>query len=294
MRLEHEGRVLNVVIDGADQGPPVLFIHGLSASGETFAWLPPQIAAGRRIIRMDLRGHGSSDPAPGAYTMEGYGSDAVAVLREFAGEPAVLVGHSLGACVAWWVAQNHPELVSGAVLEDPPLYKSDPAEHEANPYLAVIEEIREVAVAWQRSGAGVEEIAAELAREPIDPESPEPGRRELTTGDLVAPDHPPAQARALLALDPEAMTAAAERTTMAGIDLLAPVPVPMLVLAATEVPGFTDADERRLAASHPEAQVVRVEGSGHMIHDEIAHRPTYVELLAGFLDEHAPVSMLDG
>jgi pimeloyl-ACP methyl ester carboxylesterase len=77
-------------------------------------------------VRVDLRGHGRSGHAPGTYTVERYGEDVVAALREGVGRPAVLVGHSLAGVVAWWVAQRHPELVTAAFLEDPPLCSGTP------------------------------------------------------------------------------------------------------------------------------------------------------------------------
>ena len=82
--------------------------------------------AGPRIIRVDLRGHGRSDHAPGTYVLPRYGADVVAVLRSVASRPAVVVGNSLGGVIAWWLAQNHPDLVTAALLEDPPLSRARP------------------------------------------------------------------------------------------------------------------------------------------------------------------------
>ena len=123
---------LHVEAAGPEDGAPVVFLHGVSGSMRTYAWLPAEITEGRRIVRVDLRGHGRSGHAPGAYDVDSYGEDVVEVLRETVGRPAVLVGHSLGGVVAWWVAQRHPELVAAAFLEDPPLYMGEPAEHELN------------------------------------------------------------------------------------------------------------------------------------------------------------------
>jgi pimeloyl-ACP methyl ester carboxylesterase len=67
------------------------------------------------IVRLDFRGPGRSAQTPGHYRFAD-GSDVVRVLREL-DRCAVLVGHSLGGVLAWWVAQSHPDLVAAALLE---------------------------------------------------------------------------------------------------------------------------------------------------------------------------------
>src|SRR5690242_5201193 len=67
---------------------------------------------------------------PGAYRIGDYADDAVKVLREIG--PAFVVGHSLGGVAAWRAAQRVPELVLGAVLEDPPLFLGSPQGHASN------------------------------------------------------------------------------------------------------------------------------------------------------------------
>ncbi len=280
MRVAHDGIELNVEIEGTQEGPVVAFLHGVSGSLDTYGWLPAEITDGRRIVRIDLRGHGASDHAPGTYVLERYGADVVEVLRQVGGGPAVLVGHSLGGNTAWWVAQRHPELLAGAFLEDPPLYMGEPAEHERNPAAAVFPQVRDNAIAMREEGLGVDEAAARIAASPMGPDA--------TMGDLIVPGGVRARAIALLAMDPEVLTAAADGSTLAGTDLTSPVGVPVLLLAAGAQPAFKPEHEERLAATHPDVEVVRVDGVGHLIHDEIAGRATYVEHLAAFLRRHAP------
>ena len=281
MRVPHDGIELNVEVEGPEDGPPVGFLHGVSGSLRTYGWLPPEITEGRRILKIDLRGHGDSDRAPGTYVLERYGADVVAVLQAVARRPAVLVGHSLGGSTAWWVAQQHPEVLTAAFLEDPPLYMGEPAEHEKNPAAQMFPEIRDRAIAMREQGLTPEQAAERLAASPMGP--------DVTMGDVQLPDAILARAWAQLAMDPEVLTAAADRTTLGGTDLDSPVGVPVLILAAGVVPAFTPEHERRLAATHPDVEVVRVAGAGHGIHDEIANRSAYVEHLAAFLRKHAPV-----
>ena len=81
-----------------------MFLHGGGGSGRTYRWLERDGA-----IRLDFRGHGESERAPGTYRIADYVED-VGVLR--ADRPAALVGHSLGGVVAWSVAQQGPDLVT--------------------------------------------------------------------------------------------------------------------------------------------------------------------------------------
>jgi lipase len=102
---------LHVEASGPPDGPAVVFLHGVSGSGETYGFLPAEILDGWRVYGIDLRGHGCSEHATGSYTLQHYAEDVAEVLRAQVGRPAMLVGHSLGGVVAWWLAQNRPELV---------------------------------------------------------------------------------------------------------------------------------------------------------------------------------------
>jgi pimeloyl-ACP methyl ester carboxylesterase len=281
MRVAHDGIELNVEVEGPEDGPPVAFLHGVSGSALTYGWLPPEVTDGRRILRIDLRGHGSSDHASGTYLMDRYGADVAEVLRRVARSPAVLVGHSLGGNTAWWVAQRHPELVAGAFLEDPPLLMGLPEEHADNPAAKIFPMLRDNAIAMREEGLDAEAAAERLAASPMGP--------DVTAGELMHPDAILARAKAQLAMDPEVLTAAADGSTLADTDVTSPVTVPVLLLAATVQPAFKPEHERRLVESHPDVEVVRVEGVGHGIHDEKAGRAAYVEQLVAFLAKHAPV-----
>src|SRR3954449_9734417 len=127
-----DGQVrLHVRDDGPRDAPVVVFLHGVAGSSRTYDWLPAEITDGRRILRVDLRGHGGSPRAPGTYLIDRYGADVADVLRAV-DRPAVLVGPSLGGGPGGGVAQPHPELAGGASLEAPPLYMGEPAEHARN------------------------------------------------------------------------------------------------------------------------------------------------------------------
>jgi pimeloyl-ACP methyl ester carboxylesterase len=265
---------LHVAVDGPPDGAPVVFLHGVSGSMRTYAWLPDEIADGRRIVRVDLRGHGDSGHAPGTYDVDRYGEDVVGVLRETVGRPAVLVGHSLGGVVAWWVAQRHPDLVAAAFLEDPPLFMGEPAEHEDNGAVPIFGAILAAVERWKAQGMTAEEAAAELAAAP--------------TAAALCDDVPLARAEALLRMDPGVLDGAIDRSTLAPTDTASPVAVPVFLLAADFMgSAFAAHHAERLAISHPDVEIVRVPGAGHGIHDEREHRGEYVEALGRFLAAHA-------
>jgi pimeloyl-ACP methyl ester carboxylesterase len=260
--------------ESAGDGDPVVFLHGVTGSGRTYRWLEREGA-----IRLDFRGHGESDRAPGTYRIGDYVADAVTVLESLDG-PAALVGHSLGGVVAWSVAQQRPELVTRVFLEDPPLYMGEPAAHAENQAIPIFAQTRDAIARWRRDGTGVEDVQARLAAMPF---------LDGTAGDAMHADALAARAYSLLRLDPEVIDRILDGSLLEGTDTESPVTVPVFVLASDpELSALTPAHEARLAASHPDVEVVRLPGASHSIHDERAHRDEYTRRLSAFLeDRHA-------
>lgn len=283
--IESDGVGLHVEVDGPEDGVPVVFLHGVTGSGKTWEWLRDDLKRGRRIVRIDLRGHGRSDRAPARYGVPDYGADVVAVLRAVAAQPAVLVGHSLGGVVAWWVAQQHPELVAAAFLEDPPLYYNEGAPPPGQ-FETAFRALRATAIEYQQAGLSDEEVAERLAVAPMGPPG-SPTMGELMTDDAVA-----AAAFARLRMDIGVVDGAIDGSTLAATDVTSPVSPPVFLLAADDAVGaaFSSEHENRLARTHPTIEVVRVIGSGHGIHDGRQYREVFTEHLRRFLDEHAPAA----
>ena len=112
---------LNVTEDGLPSAPPILLLHGITSYSGTWDWLVPDLAEHFRVLGLDFRGHGNSGRAADQYFSSGYISDAVTVLERVAGQPAIVIGHSLGGATTAALAQRHPELLRAAIMEDPPL-----------------------------------------------------------------------------------------------------------------------------------------------------------------------------
>lgn len=99
----------------AGRGPPVLLIHGVGLNAD--AW-EPQIAAlspRRRVIAVDLPGHGESDMLPEGATLDDF-TAAVAVLITGLGiSPLPVVGHSFGAMIAISLALGFRQKITALV-----------------------------------------------------------------------------------------------------------------------------------------------------------------------------------
>src|SRR6202041_2834759 len=81
MRLQLAGRNIAYDFVGAAGAPGVCMTHSLAFDGGMWAeQVPPLLAAGFRVLRIDMRGHGGSDPVAGDYTMTQLAGDVAGVL----------------------------------------------------------------------------------------------------------------------------------------------------------------------------------------------------------------------
>jgi pimeloyl-ACP methyl ester carboxylesterase len=111
-----EGRIAYEV---QGTGPLVVCLHGMGDLRSVYRFtVPALVEAGYRVATMDLRGHGDSDDSFGAFDDVAAGTDAIALIEHLGGS-AVLVGNSMGAGAAVWVAAERPDLVAGLVLVGP-------------------------------------------------------------------------------------------------------------------------------------------------------------------------------
>jgi pimeloyl-ACP methyl ester carboxylesterase len=108
-----------LVYDRAGRGaaPPALLVHGLGGSASSFAGLAvPLLAVARRVLVVDLPGHGRNRLAPEEEPASALEQDAaVGAVLASVGEPCVLVGNSLGGALCLHAAATHPEQVAAVV-----------------------------------------------------------------------------------------------------------------------------------------------------------------------------------
>jgi pimeloyl-ACP methyl ester carboxylesterase len=97
-------------------GPPILLIHGVTGSSETWDDVIPFLSDRYTVIAPDLLGHGRSAKPRGDYSLGAYASGIRDLLRAIGHDSATVVGHSLGGGVAMQVAYQFPELCQRLVL----------------------------------------------------------------------------------------------------------------------------------------------------------------------------------
>jgi pimeloyl-ACP methyl ester carboxylesterase len=107
---------------GFDRGEPILLIHGF-ASNHAVNWFFPQWVKtltedGRRVIALDNRGHGRSQKfhAPADYAMPRMAADCRRLLDHLGIETADIMGYSMGARIAAFLARDHPERTRSIIL----------------------------------------------------------------------------------------------------------------------------------------------------------------------------------
>jgi lipase len=115
--------VLEVHRFGADDGAPLLAVHGVTGHGGRYRTLAQRGLPQRRWLAVDLRGHGRSTwDAP--WTSERHVADLLETLDAESIERCDVIGHSFGGLLAMHLAATAPERVGRVVLLDPAIAES--------------------------------------------------------------------------------------------------------------------------------------------------------------------------
>lgn len=119
------GHTINYA-EGPAHGPLLLLIHGQGSRWDDHVKVLPTLAESHHVFAVDVPGHGgSSRLEPGTYSNVGVGALIADFMAQELDGPAIVSGHSSGGLIALYLAAEHPELVSGLLLEDPPLFSSE-------------------------------------------------------------------------------------------------------------------------------------------------------------------------
>lgn len=106
--------------DSGGAGTIVICVPGLGDMRQQYRFLAPKlVAAGFRVVTMDLPGHGESSVDWPAYSPASVGADIVAMIRHLGAGKVFIVGNSMAGGSAVWAAAEIPDRVAGIVLIDP-------------------------------------------------------------------------------------------------------------------------------------------------------------------------------
>lgn len=232
----------------------VVFVHGWSGNAGHWHRQMAGLETGRRLVALDLPGHGDSDKPVTGYSMDLFARAVVAVLDDLGIGGAVVVGHSNGVPVARQLHRRWPERVEAMVFVDGPL-----------------EPIPAPTLQWMKAAMDRPDyeqfMAGMVAQTPTGDLLPEDVER-IRTDALAMPRH--VQKGGLEAMsDPEIWTED-------------PIDVPLLVLKVADPrPGATADYEQRVRRFAPHADYQVWDDATHFL---ILERPDrFNRLLEDFL-----------
>jgi len=186
-RLLGRSYVLHTRVD-AGAGRPVVLLHGIASSGESWRHVVRQLmGAPARLVVLDLLGFGASPKPKDKWVNYDVTDHARAVIRTLSrlrlGEPALLVGHSMGCFVAVEVATLRPDMVDRLILFEPPFYVGLPDTNKYKLRLAAYFSLYRAIIKRQPSGtkrfAAAKKLIARISGFEIAPENWVPFQRSM-------------------------------------------------------------------------------------------------------------------
>src|SRR5689334_10910416 len=236
----------------------VAFLHGFSDSAQCWE---PLIGAlpGVRALAVDARGHGESGLPDEPIRYDALCADAALVLSDQPRDGGVVVvGHSMGAVTAAYLAAARPDLVRALVLEDPPTGRAGDRQDVPWSVPDWLEELRGLDLP--------ERIAQGRSNEPGWPAD------ELEPWAISKAQVNP-QLFERTYQDPVPLT-----------DLLAKITCPVLLIHGDTERGSlisTEYADQCARAAGGEFRAAHIAGAGHSVRRD--NRPQYVEELSAFL-----------
>ncbi|MGG6293788.1 alpha/beta fold hydrolase [Leptolyngbya sp. AN02str] len=250
-------------------GAPMILIHGFGAHSDHWRKNLPVLAETNRVYAIDLLGFGFSAKPPAgqplSYTFETWGQQVVDFCKEIIGEPAFLIGNSIGCIVALQAAVLNPALARGVVMINCSLRLLHERRRELLPwYRNYPSAILQKVLAYQTIGQFFfSRIAKAKTVKKVLLQAY--GRKEAVTDELVnlllKPAAEPGAADVFLAFIGYSQGPLAE-------DLLPQVQCPVLVLWGDRDP-WEPIDMGREYANYPMVEdFISLEGLGHCPQDE--------------------------
>lgn len=120
-----DGSMINYA-EGPDNGDALLLIHGQTGAWQDYARVLPELSKAWHIYVIDCYGHGGSSHDVDKYNLRENGDDLIWFVDEIIGKQTVVSGHSSGGLLAAYIAAYGGDNIIGTVLEDPPVFSTEP------------------------------------------------------------------------------------------------------------------------------------------------------------------------
>jgi pimeloyl-ACP methyl ester carboxylesterase len=138
---------MHIEYDVSGAGDPVAFIHGAFIADPFRPLRAEPRLSPYRLITYSRRGYAGSSPPPGPLSLAEQAGDCRALLRSLGAEPAHVVGHSFGGCIALQLALDAPQSVHSLALLEPALMVGGSARGYREALIASTKRYREAGAA---------------------------------------------------------------------------------------------------------------------------------------------------
>ena len=222
----------------------VVLLHGYLESMLVWEDFVPLLYKYVRVVTLDIPGHGVSEVHGEIHTMEYLADTVLAMLDKLGIERCTLVGHSMGGYVALAFCDRHPERLDGLVLlSSTPNADSDEKKENRRREIELVKAGKKDLLARTAPGAGFAADNLRAVKEYVE---------DLTEIVHLTEDD------GIVAL----LNGMINRRDMN--DMLRKSPVRQLFVLGCKDNYITEQTAAAMIAGHPQAQVCRLENSGHM------------------------------
>jgi pimeloyl-ACP methyl ester carboxylesterase len=266
------GITLHYLDWGLDRGPadapPVVLLHGITGHARVWDHLAERLAPRHRVLALDQRGHGDSDPAPDDdYRVGTMADDVAAFVGSLRLDRFALLGHSMGGRIAIKYAADHAARLERLVIVD--------IGPDIN--LAGLQRVRDMmANAPERIES--EEWAVEYIRRANPLQDVDMLRERVRHGLRRAPDGELTWKYAKGLRD---MMREGRRDAVDLWEPLPRIPCPTLIVRGAESDILSAEVAKKMAERLPDGRVVEIAGAGHTVP---ADRPEeFVRQIRAFL-----------
>ena len=270
MRVQvRDGLAINVRDSGVGDATPLLLVHGFGGSSQTWGVeILDRLASDRRVVAVDLPGHGESDvpTEPGRFALAAIVDDLEDVLAALDIDSAIWIGYSRGGRVALGAGLLAPRRVAGLILESagPGLEDATARAERRLSDARLAERIESEGIAAFLEAWDTLPVLASQRR------LPHAVRRALR--DRRARNDPTALAACLRGLG--------QGTQPPLWDALAHISAPVLLLVGELDEKYVEINQRMLAAI-PAGRLVVAPDAGHCVHLE--HPEAWLAAVESFL-----------